>query len=131
MISAKLYMAGGALRLYFLAVDGGSEVRDFLDERSRSPVTAAVASGSIYMLRHLADEGLRGLPASVFKSWRLGGEMFHEIRKGKHRISCFVDPGSILLLTTTFRTFGRTEDFEYARALRLKRTFDSEGTWED
>jgi len=57
--------------------------------------------------------------------------MFHEIRKGKHRISCFVDPGSILLLTTTFRTFGRTEDFEYARALRLKRTFDSEGTWED
>jgi hypothetical protein len=131
MISAKLYKAGQALGVYFLAIDGNSEVKSFLEERSRNPETLAIAGGFVHMIGHLADKGLHALPSPVFRCWRLAGEMFCELRKGSHRVSCFVYPDRVLLLATAFRKTRRKEDSEYARALRLKRVFDREGIWED
>lgn len=131
MISAKLYKAGQALRLYFLSVDGDSEVKSLLGEHNRNSETLAIASGFVYLLGHLADEGFHALPPHVFKCWRRAGEMFCELRKGNYRASCFLYPDRVLLLATAFRKTRRKEDSEYARALRMKRAFDREGIWED
>jgi hypothetical protein len=131
MISAKLYKAGQALRVYFLAINGSSEVKNLLEDLGRNSGTLAVASGFVRVLGHLADEGIHALPPAAFKGWRLDGEMFYELRKGNYRVSCFVFPDRVLLLATAFRKTHRKESSEYARALRLKRAFDREGKWED
>lgn len=131
MITAKLYKAGKAFRVYFLAVNGSSEVKNLIEDLSRNSETIAVASGFVRVFSHLADEGIHALPPAAFKGWRLDGEMFYELKKGNHRVSCFVFPDRVLLLATAFRKTRRKQSSEYARALCLKRAFDREGKWED
>jgi len=131
MVKATLFIDGARFRIYLLTVDGRSEVKDFFDWGIADSGMRGIVSGFVVMLNHMGSAGMADLTDKQLKCWRHSGEMMCELRKGRHRISAFHYQGRIVLLATHFQKTKDVETAEYDRALRLKRRFDAEGTWED
>lgn len=134
---ARLFKKGKSVDIYLLEVDeadNSSEVREFFDSNANNPDFSGIIRGFHLEIEHIANNGFC-LTSEMFDSWRdkKTGEIFCELKKGRHRIGCFKYNinGQQLLLITHFIKKKQLEKREYDRAIKIKREFDSQQRWEN
>ncbi len=131
MLKAVLIEKGNKVNIYCLEKTGKSEVLNFFKKNKTS--LRSEVNGFFNIIDNIAKQGFE-LPDTMIKSWReeKKGTMFHELIRGKYRISCFKYKGDkILLLTTIFKKEKQVESKEYKRAINLKKDFDNSPIWEN
>lgn len=124
---AILLLEGELLDIYTLEDNGLSEVKEFL-ERTES-INKSIISGFTKTIDYLADHGTN-IHSHFYKCWRKGRVYICELKKERHRISCFRE-GDKLLLATHFIKTQQVQENEYDRAIRLKGRFDQNQIWEE